>query len=545
MSTHETILSPKSKNLDNEPTIILLYSITELSLAFLAAFLLNRYLVHVSCKFTTTPLNGPPNKSIVFGLVKTIAKAFDAGALYESWMKKYGPIYRIHGPLLTQRIVICDPKAINHVCNMDTMTYSQTPFSISEFGVIIGLRTIICLQGDDHKVTRRVLNPAFGSSQVKAYLPTFCDAGHKVKRGWNAILQSQNTKEGVIDVSEWMEKVALDVIGVTGFSHNFDSLVGKSSPVFDSFRALSESPPSTLNMAIILLAQVYPMLFNFPLPRSRMSVKLSENMEIISKHLLDRARVEGCEEKSTLGILSNTEQCPLTKADILTQMKSILFAGNETTAVTLKWAVIELAQNPQKQELLRKELAILDHNDPTFDQLSNELPYLDAVVRELLRLHPFGDINRYATQNDRIPLSQPIIAANGKKLGVLSIAAGTTITIPVHCINRSEAIWGEDAKQFIPERWLVKDGIPSKAQEFPGYYHSLTFFDGPRTCLGKLFALIELKAVICILVQNFEISSRDGLETQYGLEPRVVGHPIVAGEEKSRLPMRIVSLHHD
>lgn len=146
-------------------------SITELSLSFLAAFLLNRYLLHLTRQFKTTPLNGPPNSSFLFGMVGTLAKTFDAGALYESWMKKYGPVYRIHGPLSTQRVVICDPKAINHICNMDTTTYSQTPYSISEFGVIvsclifyqgpainylylqIGIRTIICLQGEDHKVS--------------------------------------------------------------------------------------------------------------------------------------------------------------------------------------------------------------------------------------------------------------------------------------------------------------------------------------------------------------------------------------------------------
>ncbi|KAI6015834.1 cytochrome P450, partial [Pisolithus microcarpus] len=58
-------------------------------------------------------------------------------------------------------------------------------------------------------------------------------------------------------------------------------------------------------------------------------------------------------------------------------------------------------------------------------------------------------------------------------------------------MNRSEAIWGPDAKVFKPERWLEPDGITKKAQEVKGHGHVLTFSDGPRTCIGKLFAVAE------------------------------------------------------
>ena len=92
-----------------------------------------------------------------------------------------------------------------------------------------------------------------------------------------------------------------------------------------------------------------------------------------------------------------------------------------------------------------------------------------------------------------IPLSAPIQTADNKTVDHISIAAGQLISIPILAIHQCKSIWGEDAHEFRPERWLDESGIPIKAKEFQGYRHLLTFGDGPRTCLGKNFALLELK----------------------------------------------------
>jgi cytochrome P450 len=77
----------------------------------------------------------------------------------------------------------------------------------------------------------------------------------------------------------------------------------------------------------------------------------------------------------------------------------------------------------------------------------------------------------------------------------ISVAKGTFISIPIAAINCSTAIWGPDAKQFKPDRWLTEEGIGGKAKEVQGHRHLLTFVDGPRTCLGKDFAIAEFKVI--------------------------------------------------
>jgi cytochrome P450 len=96
-------------------------------------------------------------------------------------------------------------------------------------------------------------------------------------------------------------------------------------------------------------------------------------------------------------------------------------------------------------------------------------------------------------EDDIIPLSVPVQTVDNKTVDRVSIAAGQAISIPIRTMNRSTSIWGADAKEFKPQRWLDEGGISEKAKEIQGYRHILTFVDGPRMCLGKSFALTEFK----------------------------------------------------
>ena len=100
-----------------------------------------------------------------------------------------------------------------------------------------------------------------------------------------------------------------------------------------------------------------------------------------------------------------------------------------------------------------------------------------------------------AMEDDVVPLSTPTrAAAGGATTDRVAIARGTIITVPIRSIHLSEDIWGPDAKTFRPERWLSDDEpAATRARELSGHRHLLTFFDGPRICIGKSFALAEIK----------------------------------------------------
>lgn len=223
----------------------------------------------------------------------------------------------------------------------------------------------------------------------------------------------------------------------------------------------------------------------------------------------------------------------------MAQMKVLLLAGYETTSVSLTWALIELSRNPDVQTKLREELLLIG-GDPTYEQLTSSLPYLDAVVHETLRVHPpLQEFTRVAAEDDVIPLSQPVRTKSGKVVDHISVAKDTLILINVACINRSAAIWGPDAKVWKPERWLEEDGIPKKAQEVQGHRHLLTFVDGPRTCLGKGFSVTEFKTVLSVLVKNFVFELRDGPETKLEIGRGILPRPKLVGEVGTKTPLRV------
>ncbi|KAI6040776.1 cytochrome P450 [Pisolithus marmoratus] len=187
----------------------------------------------------------------------------------------------------------------------------------------------------------------------------------------------------------------------------------------------------------------------------------------------------------------------------------------------MTWALIELAQHPDIQTKLRQELLSFG-GEPSYDQLTNNLPYLDAIVQETLRLHPsVPELARQADEDDVIPLLEPVRTKSGEVVDSIAIERGT------------------DARVFKPERWLEADGITKKAQEVKGHRHLLTFGDGPRTCLGKLFAVAEIKTVLWVVIKSFVLEMRDGPNTKVEITRGITLRPRIAGEDGIQVPMRV------
>ncbi|KAG1729368.1 cytochrome P450 [Suillus lakei] len=501
-------------------------------------------------RLKTTQLRGPPRTSFIYGVSHDLMSSKDSPAMYEHWATEYGVAYMIPSVLGLTKIALCDPRAIAHFYARETWTYLQTPLSLMMIETSIG-RGIIWSQGENHRRQRKALTPAFSNAAIRKLASVFYDSAYKAKSAWETAIESSKDGNAVIEVQNWMNHISLDTIGITGFSHDFGSLDGKRASVtevFDSFG--NNQKASAVNQVFVLLASAFPIILKIPTKRTVLLKKLGVTMGEISNDLLIRSRQEKDvnsskidEEKSIIGLLIKSEsqdaELHLSEEEVVAQMKSLLLAGYETTSISLTWALIELSQHPDIQTKLREELLAFGA-DPTYDQLKTDLPYLDGVVHEILRLHPaVPESIRYAAADDVIPLSEPVCTESGEMTDSISIAKGTLITIPTASINRSSAIWGPDAKEFKPDRWLTEDGISGKAKEVQGHRHLLTFLDGPRTCLGKDFAIAEFKTVLSVLVKNFVFEMRDGLDTPVEPVRGILPRPRVVGEDGIGVPLRV------
>jgi cytochrome P450 len=127
------------------------------------------------------------------------------------------------------------------------------------------------------------------------------------------------------------------------------------------------------------------------------------------------------------------------------EVPTFLVAGHETTSTLVTWALFALALAPTAQTKLRTELRA----HPLDARVMDGLPYLDAVVREVLRLHaPVSSTHRIATEDDVIPLAEPMRDRRGRLISEIRVAKGDFISIPIRILNRSVEIWGEDADEF-------------------------------------------------------------------------------------------------
>ncbi|KAG2040943.1 cytochrome P450 [Suillus americanus] len=501
-------------------------------------------------RLRSTQLLGPPRTSFIYGVSNDLASSTDSATMYEHWAQEYGVAYMIPSVLGQTTIVLSDPKAIAHFCARESWTYVQTPLSLALIENLVG-RGVLWSQGESHRRQRKALTPAFSNAAIRTLTSVFYDSVYKVKSAWDTDLESSKDGNAVIEVQNWMNHISLDTIGIAGFSHDFGSLDGKHASVTEVFDTFGNNPQaSAVNKILLLLASAFPILVKIPTKRAKLRNKLNATMGEISNDLLLRSRREKDvnikeveEEKSIIGLLIKAEgqeaELHMSEEEVIAQMRVLLVAGYETTSISMTWALIELSRHPDVQTRLREELLAFGA-DPTYDQLKANLPYLDAVVHEILRLHPAVPLfTRRAREDDVIPLSEPVCTRSGKMTDSISIAKGSSIVISIGAINRSLAIWGPDAKEFKPDRWLIEEGISGKAKEIQGHRHLMTFVDGPRTCLGKDFAIAEFKVVLSVLVKNFVFEMRDGPDTQVDIARGLLPRPRVVGEDSIGVPLRV------
>ncbi|EEF35338.1 cytochrome P450, putative [Ricinus communis] len=181
---------------------------------------------------------------------------------------------------------------------------------------------------------------------------------------------------------------------------------------------------------------------------------------------------------------------------------SFVLAGKDTTSTALAWFFWLLVGNPRCGRLIYEELTEVAPPEAvsesrmrifSYDDLK-KLHYLHAALSETMRLFPPVAINSRLTVDDDV-------LPDGTRVG-----KGWFADYSAYAMGRMEKVWGQDCREFKPERWLDKDGKfqPSDQFRFP------VFHCGPRTCLGKELAYIQMKAIAAAVMYEFEILAIDG-----------------------------------
>lgn len=182
---------------------------------------------------------------------------------------------------------------------------------------------------------------------------------------------------------------------------------------------------------------------------------------------------------------------------------------HETTSSAFTWLAYLLATHPDAQRRIREEvrqaLPVDPAKDPAVDiaKVLEGLPYLNGVCNETLRLFPTVPITVRIPKCDTTIIGRPV-------------PQGTEIVIPLWAINRNPKLWGPDAADFKPERWIDVDADgnrkPNNSGGADSNYSLMTFMHGPRSCIGQNFAKAELRCLVAAFAKAFEWEMVDPAE---------------------------------
>ncbi|KAI0056907.1 cytochrome P450 [Artomyces pyxidatus] len=454
------------------------------------------------------------------------------GDFQDQMNKTYGSIYRISGPLEDTHVMISDPKALTNILLKDQDVFDETDWFLETNRHVLGLG-LLSTVGAHHRKQRKLLTPVFSIKHMRSMVPLF----HKITSQLRDILQKK-VADGPqeLDMMDWFGRLALELIAQGGLGYTFESL-DTTKEDNDFGKAVKEYFPS-LGKLVVFRA-VYPLIANLPSQILRFGAKfipfpslhrllritdvLFDNTKTIleeKKALLEKGDADFTEQvgegKDIISILlkqnleSSSEEDRLPEEDILGQMTTLLFAGTDTTSTALSRILSLLAQHQDVQDKLRKELLeareAMGDRDIEYDELV-ALPYLEAVCRETLRLYPpVCVVARLCRKDISVPLSQPVQTTDGP-ITSLFVPNGATVFINIVGVNRDHGIWGDDADEWKPERWLAP--LPGTVADahIPGVYsNTLTFLGGGRSCIGFKFSQLEMKVVLSQLVECFRFT---------------------------------------
>lgn len=307
-----------------------------------------------------------------------------------------------------------------------------------------------------------------------------------------------------VDIAEKIQYFTLDAISSIGFGHPFGMLTGDLD-VNDYLASIEEG------LGIMTFTGAFGLnnLLQWPLVARLFGPAETGKggmgrMMFMARNVIDARLAKPTQGRSDM--LAAFMRHGLDREDLFRESLFQLVAGSDTSATAIRSILLYLITHPQVYKRLQAEVDVAAVSDgfksysktgiPSVNTLK-AMPYLQAVVREGLRMHP--------PVADSVPKRVP---ENGDKVFIdgkdFFLPGGTNISSSVWSLHRNRAIYGDDADCFRPERWLLDEANSEERLTTMRRTIDMVFGYGKYQCLGKPVAWMEISKVI------FEVRSNPG-----------------------------------
>ncbi|KAI3517520.1 hypothetical protein L1887_16735 [Cichorium endivia] len=397
---------------------------------------------------------------------------------FEQWRKQYGSIYT-YSTGNKQHLYVNDPELVKEMNQSITLGLGKPSYVTKRLSPLLG-NGILRSNGQFWVHQRKIIAPEFFMDKVKGMVGLMLESAKPLLMKWEACIDGQDGQTADIRVDDDLRAVSADVISRACFGSSYT----KGKEIFSKLRTLQKTISSK------------GMLFGLPTYGIRKDVKSLEKE--IDSLIWEAVCERKCQETTLLKkdllqmileeAIDHFSSKDESKHFIVDNCKNIYFAGHESTSVAASWCLMLLALHPEWQTHISNEMSDACPNGVLDVDSLPKLKSVTMVIQEAMRLFPpAAFVSREALERTQI--------------GHVDVPKGVCIWSLIPTLHRDPEIWGPDAHEFRPERF--SNGV-TKACKSPQAY--VPFGVGARSCLGRNFAMAQLKVVISLITSKFTFS---------------------------------------
>nr|ACA64047.1 cytochrome P450 monooxygenase CS'3H isoform [Salvia miltiorrhiza]AJD25230.1 cytochrome P450 CYP98A76 [Salvia miltiorrhiza] len=420
---------------------------------------------------------------------------------FAEWAQTYGPIISVwFGSTLN--VVVCNTELAKEVLKEKDQQLADRHRSRSAAKFSRDGQDLIWADYGPHyvKVRKVCTLELFSPKRLEALRPIREDeVTAMVHSIYNDCTAPDNSGKSLL-VKKYLGAVAFNNITRLAFGKRFVNSEGVIDKQGQEFKAIV-SNGLKLGASLAMAEHIQWLRWMFPLDEDAFAKygarrdKLTR--EIMEEHTLAREKGGGAKQHFFDALLTLKDKYDLSEDTIIGLLWDMITAGMDTTAISVEWAMAELIKNPRVQQKAQEELDRVIGYERVITELDfSNLPYLQCVAKEALRLHP------------PTPLMLPHRANTNVKVGGYDIPKGSNVHVNVWAVARDPAVW-KNPSEFRPERFLEED-VDMKGHDF----RLLPFGAGRRVCPGAQLGINLVTSMIGHLLHHFNWAPPNGIRPE-------------------------------
>ncbi|KAK9928307.1 hypothetical protein M0R45_025450 [Rubus argutus] len=412
--------------------------------------------------------------------------------------------YRIIG-LFRFAVYTTDPANVEYMLKTNVANYGKGLFVHSILSDALG-DGIFAVDGEKWRHQRKAASSQFSTKVVRDFSSEIFKTNAVKLAG---IIYEAVTRDESIEIQDLFMRATLDSIINTLLGIDLGTMCGTNNEESIKFcKAFDDANEATVYRIFDILWKIKRFL------NIGREAVLRSNMKVVDQFIYKLIK------RKTETVHNSEDELSLNKRDFISRLLetretdpkylrdmvlSFIVAGKDTTATALSWFLYMMCKHLHVQEKIAEEIReatnLNNSSSSRIDELVanlteealNKMQHLHAALTETLRLYP------------TVPVDARVCFSDDTWPDGYSVKKGELVVYQPYSMGRMKFIWGDDAEEFRPERWLDKNGIFQEESPFK----FIAFNAGPRICLGKDYSYMQLKIFSAVLLSSYRFKLSD------------------------------------